>query len=303
MLHRLLIVTLLIAALAACATSIATPPVTEAPPAQAERPIPEPPMLQPPTTESPTSPPPTSTFTAAISDLKVTILYDNTTTNSQLKSDWGFAALVEYGSHNLLFDTGANGQILLGNMQQLGVDPRSIEAVIFSHDHSDHTSGLQALLETGVRPTVYIPSSFGQSFKNRVRSETTLVQVNDPVEVVPGVHITRPTGSIAEEALVVETRDGTVVLTGCAHPGVKEIVRQAQAVVSGKVAYLIGGFHLYQTAKDKLPPIITGVHQLGVEKILPAHCTGDNAQALFQTEYGENYVEGGVGRTIAIAAK
>ena len=95
----------------------------------------------------------------ALGDLKLTILYDNTAVDTRLKSDWGFAALVEYGGHTLLFDTGADGSMLLDNMRQLDVDPKSIEAVIFSHEHGDHTGGLQALLETGVRPTVYAPAA------------------------------------------------------------------------------------------------------------------------------------------------
>jgi 7,8-dihydropterin-6-yl-methyl-4-(beta-D-ribofuranosyl)aminobenzene 5'-phosphate synthase len=239
----------------------------------------------------------------AIGDLKLTILYDNTVTDSQLKSDWGFAALVEYGGHTLLFDTGGNGSILLENMRQLGVDPRSIEVVVLSHEHDDHIGGLKALLETGVQPTVYVPSTFGNSFKQQVRDQTQLVEVTDAFEVLPGVYTTRPVGSIIEQALVVETRDGSVVITGCAHPGVAEMVRQAQVVVDGKIALLVGGFHLLQINQEKVTSIIAELRQLGVERILPTHCTGDEAIALIRTEYGENYVEGGVGRTVTSSGK
>jgi 7,8-dihydropterin-6-yl-methyl-4-(beta-D-ribofuranosyl)aminobenzene 5'-phosphate synthase len=238
----------------------------------------------------------------AMSDLKLTILYDSPAWDSRLKPDFGFAALVEYGNHTLLFDTGANGSILLDNMRQLSVDPQSIEAVVLSHQHGDHTGGVLALLDTGVRPTIYVPSAFSGAFKQQLSNQTRLVEVTDALEIIPGIHTTGMVGSI-EQALVVETRDGLVIITGCAHPGVTEMVRQAQAVVDGKITYLVGGFHLYQTDKLMLPPIITEVHQLGVEKILPAHCTGDAAAALFHTEYGENYFEGGVGRTVTISAK
>ncbi len=159
------------------------------------------------------------------------------------------------------------------------------------------------MLDTGIQPTIYAPAAFSEAYKQQLRSRTRLVEVTDALEIMPGIHTTRPVGSIVEQALVVETRDGLVVITGCAHPGVAEMVRQAQAVVGGKIAYLVGGFHLYQTDQGLLPSIITEVHQLGVEKIMPAHCTGDAAKALFHTEYGENYVEGGVGRTVTISAK
>jgi 7,8-dihydropterin-6-yl-methyl-4-(beta-D-ribofuranosyl)aminobenzene 5'-phosphate synthase len=240
---------------------------------------------------------------AALGDLKLTILFDNTAIDPRLKSGWGFAALVEYSGHTLLFDTGADGSMLLDNMRQLDVDPQSIEAVIFSHEHGDHTQGLQALLDTGVRPTVYAPSAFSSAFKEQVRARTELVEVTDPLEILPGMHLTRPVGSIVEQALAVETRDGTVVITGCAHPGIANMVRQAQEIVPGKVSLLAGGFHLLEIAdKAKLQSVIAELRQLGVERILPTHCTGDGAIDLFRTEFGENYLDGGVGRTVASSA-
>jgi len=72
----------------------------------------------------------------AMGDLKLTILIDNTAYRSELKSEHGFATLLEYRGHMLLFDTGATGSNLLSNMRQLGVDPRSIEAVILSHERA-----------------------------------------------------------------------------------------------------------------------------------------------------------------------
>ena len=61
---------------------------------------------------------------AAKGELRLTILYDNTTIDTRLRSDWGFAAFVEYRGHTLLFDTGADGPSLLDNMRQLDVVPR-----------------------------------------------------------------------------------------------------------------------------------------------------------------------------------
>jgi 7,8-dihydropterin-6-yl-methyl-4-(beta-D-ribofuranosyl)aminobenzene 5'-phosphate synthase len=234
-------------------------------------------------------------------------VYDNTSASPELTADFGFSALVEYGDHTLLFDTGAIGSILLDNMQRLGVDPRSIEAVILSHEHEDHTGGLLALLDTGVRPTVYVAAEFSDSFKDPVRDQTDLVEVTDAVEVVPGVRTTGPTGANREQALVVETGDGAVVITGCAHPGAAEMVRAAQAVTSNRTTYLVGGLHLLWTPimdpVVDVPPLITELQELGVDNILPAHCTGDVAVDLFRTAYGENFTAGGVGRIMTIEAQ
>ena len=245
----------------------------------------------------------TSTLPAT-GDLRLTILFDNTAFDEQLKADWGFAALVEYGNHTLLFDTGADGSILLENMRQLGVKPQSIEAVILSHEHYDHTAGLQALLDTGIRPTVYAPSAFSNTFKKHVRAQTKLVEVTDALTILPGIYLTRPIGPIVEQALALKTPDGTVVITGCAHPGIVNIVRQAQEVVPGKVSLLVGGFHLLEIAdKKKLKSIIAELRQLGVERVVPTHCTGSAAIDLFRAEFGKNCLDGGVGRTIVFSAK
>lgn len=268
---------LLVALLAACAGSAAAPTPTPAPAVS----------LQP----------------EAIGDFKLTIVFDNTTTNPQDLEGWGFAAVVDYGDHRLLFDTGGSGSVLLDNLRLVEVDPATIEAVILSHQHDDHTGGLMALLNTGIRPTVYAPASFTDTFKHSVRERTELVEVSDALEILPGVHTTRPIGSIVEEALVVETGDGAVVITGCAHPGVTEIVREAQKVTGSPIALVVGGFHLAGATKNKVLSVIDELRAQGVRQVMPCHCTGDEAIAMFQSAYGDDCVEGGVGRTLTIPAE
>jgi len=237
-------------------------------------------------------------------DLKLTILYDSTAADPKLRSGGGFAALVEYGGHTLLFDTGPTGSFLLENMRQLNVDPQSIEAIIISHEHSDHTGGLQALLDTGIRPTVYVPPLYSSAFKEQVRARTELVEVNDALTILPGMHLARPAGSVVEQALAVETRDGTVVIVGCAHPGIVNMVRRMQEIVPGKASLLAGGFHLMDVSQiEKLPATIAELRQLGVERVLPTHCTSVAAVKLFRTEFGEACLEGGAGRIVTSSSK
>ena len=178
-------------------------------------------------------------------DLSITIIYDNTAHDARLQTDWGFAALVEYGDHTLLFDTGANGQMLVSNTDKLGIDPKWIEAIVLSHAHDDHVNGLHALLDRGITPQVYVLSSFGSSFKNGVRARTNLVEVSGPLEILPGLHSTGALGtSIVEQVLVVKTGQGIVVITGCAHPGIVSIVRQVKKMMGGDVTLVVGGLHL-----------------------------------------------------------
>lgn len=233
-----------------------------------------------------------------------TIVYDNNAYDERLQTNWGFACLVEVGGKTVLFDTGGDSPTLLGNMAKLDLDPREIDAVVLSHAHGDHTGGLAGLLDTGVSPTVYAPTAFSASFKDGVRAHTELVEVTGPMEIFPGVHTTGELGSgIIEQALAVETGAGLVVVTGCAHPGVVEMVRRAQESVGGEVYLVMGGFHLGSASRRRIEAIIADFRDLGVQNSAPCHCTGDAARRMFADSFGENYIPAGVGRVITIGPK
>ena len=232
--------------------------------------------------------------------MKTTIVYDNKTLDPNLASAWGFSCLV---NGDLLFDTGGDGRTLLSNMIKMGIDPAGITTVVLSHAHGDHTGGLGALLGTGVRSTVYVPRSFPTRFKADVRSRTTLVEVHGPVEIRPGIHTTGEVGrGLVEQALAVETGEGLVVITGCAHPGVVEMVRRAQSVRARlpRPYLVMGGFHLGGTSQRRVKAIIADFRQLGVQKAAPCHCTGDRAIGIFAEEYGDDFIKAGVGLVLDI---
>ena len=235
----------------------------------------------------------------------LTIVYDNvapgdSVSDLALRTGWGFACVIETGEATVLFDTGGNGEILLDNMAKLGFDPQVIDVVVLSHDHFDHTGGLMGLLETGARPTVYAPASFSVSFKDDVRAITDLVEVTDPLEILPGVHTTgemsKTRSSIIEQALMVETEQGLVVVTGCAHPGVAEMVRRSKEAVDGDVALVMGGFHLGDASERQLDDIIADFRELGVQQVAPSHCTGDQARSMFAEAFGDDCTLAGVGQ-------
>jgi len=230
--------------------------------------------------------------------MRFATIYDNRSLYPHLASRWGFACLV---GDDLLFDTGGDGHTLLSNMAKMGIDPSRIGTVVLSHAHGDHTGGLGSLLGTGVRPTVYVPRSFPSRFKADVRSLTRLVEVHEPLEIRPGVHTTGEVGrGLVEQALAVETEKGLVVITGCAHPGVVEMVRHARQIGEGEVYLVLGGFHLGGVSGRRVERIIADFRRLDVQKVAPCHCTGDRAIEIFAEEYGEDFIRVGVGMVLDV---
>ncbi len=233
--------------------------------------------------------------------MRLTIVYDNSVYDPRLTDAWGFAALVEVSGERILFDTGGDGEVLLANMALLGIDPSSLDAVVLSHEHDDHTGGLAALLDTGATPVVYLPASFSSALRNGTAARTEVVTITEPREILPGVFSTGEMGDyIVEQALVVDTMAGNVVITGCAHPGIVEMVSRANEVSPGEVALVVGGFHLVETTPERIAGIIEDFRALGVRQVAPTHCTGDTARDAFAREYGDDFVEAGVGRVIEV---
>lgn len=246
-------------------------------------------------------------LTATREKMTFTIVYDNNAYDPALQTAWGFACLVEIGkvtrtgTVRVLFDTGGDGPTLLGNMARLGFDPQAVDVVVLSHAHGDHTGGLAGLLDAGVRPTVYVPAAFSASFKDGVRARTDLVEVTEPSEILPSVYTTGQIGSgIVEQALAVETGDGLVVVTGCAHPGIVEMVRRAREAAGGDVALVMGGFHLGGASRRRIEGIIADFRDLGVRRVAPCHCTGDQARQMFEDAFGADCVLAGVGWGITV---
>jgi len=123
------------------------------------------------------------------------------------------------------------------------------------------------------------------------------------MDVLPSVYTTGQVGSgIVEQALVVETGAGLVVVTGCAHPGVVEMVRRVKEVTVGEVALAMGGFHLGEASRDEIEGIIAGLRQLGVRRIAPCHCTGDRARVMFEDAYGTDCTLAGVGWAVSVGS-
>jgi 7,8-dihydropterin-6-yl-methyl-4-(beta-D-ribofuranosyl)aminobenzene 5'-phosphate synthase len=202
----------------------------------------------------------------------------------------------------LLFDTGGDGVILLENMKKLEIDPKRISTVFLSHIHGDHVGGLPAFLRQNSKVTVYVPGSFPERLKEEIRYRgAKLEEVRQAREVFPGVFTTGELdGGLKEQSLVLRSPRGLVVITGCAHPGIVNVVRQAKEIGKDRVHLVLGGFHLGGETTSTIEGIIEIFLKLGIERVAPCHCSGDRARKLFEKHFGHSYIPAGVGKEILI---
>jgi len=268
---------------------------------------------------------------------RVTILYDAFGVSAKLQKDWGYSALIEYGGKRILFDTGNNPEIFAQNVRAAGVDLKTLDFVVISHRHLDHTAGLSHLLSVNPNVKIYAPKEafgvFGSSLPSKFyrkqdslpaemryfggHPEDTLtfgtpwpsghfVLVDSTVQVAPGMHIISlvsdkvGTKELRELSLAIDTPRGIVLVVGCSHPGIDNIV--AAAARGGQhVHTIVGGFHLPAATDEEIARIAAALHDTyQVDRVAPGHCTGEPAFYLFKKIWKDQYTYAGVGSVIGL---
>lgn len=235
---------------------------------------------------------------------RVTVIYDNRSSRGDLRPGWGFSALIELGGQRVLFDTGPDKLVLEHNAAALGIDLATTDSLVLSHEHCDHIGAVTSALHEGL--DVFYPASFSTLFQGEVKGETERARwrahpVSTPTEIVAGIISTGELGKdIAEQALLIRGPAGPTLITGCAHPGIVEIVRVATELAGGDLHLVLGGFHLYKKNEHEIRQIASALQKLGVKKVGPCHCTGERAIGLLQDVYGANGLDVMAGTTIAL---
>lgn len=236
--------------------------------------------------------------------IELRIVFDNNAGEEEFETKWGFACVITGCKKRILFDTGLDGAMLLRNLERAGVDPKSIDAVVLSHIHGDHTGGLKAFLEANGDVTVYLPKVFPQEFKDQVRAAAAeVVETDSPNKICDGLCTTGVLGGrIPEQGIYVQTAEGILVVTGCAHPGIVQIAKAARDHSEQPIRFVVGGFHLVQTSADGVRSVIDGLKKLEAEEVAPTHCTGDPAREAIKTAFGDKYKAVGAGSRMVFPA-
>ncbi len=236
--------------------------------------------------------------------MDIKVLFESRKASRPLLVGWGISYLVD---NQILFDAGERFAYLSWNMHALGVSIGDIRSVVISHEHWDHTNGLWDILKEKPGLPLYICPGFSLDFKSRATSYgVPVVQVKPFTEIGESIYTTGeiPGGHVAshmpEQALVLRTKRGLTVISGCAHVGIDKTVRSVKKQFSDPIHLVMGGFHTMDGPRTAILSAIDKLKRLGVENVAPGHCTGEEGIRLLREAYGPHCAEIKVGETIEV---
>jgi 7,8-dihydropterin-6-yl-methyl-4-(beta-D-ribofuranosyl)aminobenzene 5'-phosphate synthase len=249
----------------------------------------------------------------------IKVLTENTAASKDFGCEHGLSLYVETKRHHLLFDTGASS-LFAENAAKLKVDIPEIDIAILSHGHYDHGGGLKTFLEQNSRAKVYAHERvFEPHYAHRpdgtnayIGLDSTLLpnerfvfcgatrKIDEELELFSEVREETPIPSgnadlyrkigntflqddfAHEQNLVIRQNGKALLIAGCAHRGILNIVRQFKEDNGRFPDVVIGGFHLYSrgSGKNEAPEAVDTLArelQKTGTQYYTCHCTGEEA--------------------------
>lgn len=251
-------------------------------------------------------------------NMKFTVLMEDTCGNPCCEYEHGLCIYIETKKHKILADTGASSKTLV-NARQLGIQLQDVDTVILSHGHYDHSGGLLDFAKLNEHADIYLQkSAFGDYYHGEryigIDKEITKLTnlhllegnftIDSELELFSGISGRRhwPQSNLAltekrngvfvqddfqhEQCLVIRG-EKKVLVSGCAHNGILNILDRYQALYGGLPDVVISGFHMYKkegyTTEEKatIRSIAEELAKLPVQ-FYTGHCTGEEAMELME---------------------
>ncbi|MBG0768004.1 MBL fold metallo-hydrolase [Sphaerochaeta halotolerans] len=269
--------------------------------------------------------------------MKITTLVENTTRNTNLGSEHGLSLYIEGNQKTMLFDTGASA-LFADNAEKLGVDLKQVDLAILSHGHYDHGGGIKSFFSLNHTAPLYArKEAFGPFFSersegdyhyigvdqdllrnNRILFTSALTPVAEGIFLFSKVEGERfiPTGNKSlfkqsgdtytvdsfthEQYLAIKEENEHVLVSGCSHRGIVNILDAFHTEFGHYPTRVIGGFHLYnhRTGKPEDPEVLDQIAAILLESkaiFYTCHCTGKENYAYLKEKMGDaiHYLAGG----------
>ncbi len=234
-----------------------------------------------------------------VDNVRISVIADNRVKDPRLIETWGLSFHITVDSHKILFDTNSDFNILKHNADNINVALDDIEYVVISHWHHDHVGGLNEfldyLLSRGNKPKVIVPP------RHSISKE--FIQARDPLKLFSGV-ITTGTlyGPIEEQGLILNLRGkGGILLVGCSHPGVRNMLTAVTKVLETDNVYaIIGGYHI---GLNEVTEVIKALEEYHVMVAGPCHCTDEEAIKAIAIALKDRYCEIYTGRELNFSSE
>ena len=249
--------------------------------------------------------------------MKITVLVENTTSNQKLNVEHGLSLYIETDKHHILFDAG-DSNLFIENAKKLQIDLSLVDIFILSHGHHDHGGGLNDFLEINDKATIYVQKdAFNPHYSlrggtyvdisvlqpkqlNRIVFNDHNLNIDDDLILFSNIktsnfypnsnqnlYMTKHGKYIHddfshEQNLIIKDHHHTILIAGCAHHGMINIINEASTLMHRRVDVAIGGLHLYSRSSG-ISETIDTIKDLGLElldtksKLYTCHCTGEIA--------------------------
>lgn len=263
--------------------------------------------------------------------LEISILSENTVEKRSLTAEHGLSFYFKYNNKEYLFDTG-QGEVLFSNAEKMGIDLKNIDTVFLSHGHDDHTGGLKKLLALNPELRVIAHSDIFLPKYKKVDGELEFIgtevekaEINNfkaaefTIAAERGIYNTGVIPAAKESyinpryfikkdgkeiidpfdddnSLYIESESGVVILLGCSHKGVRNIIDEIKVQLGDKkITAILGGMHLKRASREEIEELINYFAKLDFDLLAPMHCTGRLAGAMFKEAFGERVKLASVG--------
>ncbi len=264
--------------------------------------------------------------------MKIINLIENTKGINACLIEHGLSFYIETESHKLLVDTGASNSFL-DNANTLGVDLTKVDTVILSHGHYDHAGGILGFLEQNDTATIWMQQSAGDKYYHKSVTEERYIGIDPHILESNQIHCIEgnysidkelfifsgikerklwPAGNrelkvkrkeefsqdefMHEQYLVVEEKGKQVLISGCAHNGILNILEEYERIYGGAPDVVISGFHLQQKSGyseediEVIEKIARELKERSNTRFYTGHCTGEIPYQIMSEIMGEQLV-------------